>query len=859
MRVLFHLIRLIAWRTLTRDRARSLVTILGVALGVAVTLAIRMANDGVLESFQNSLEHVAGKSRLQVSAGDMGFDETLFPVIARTPGVTQAVPFVQAVMPLAGQDPSAGQAGEVLLVLGVDVLADASIREYRGPTPELANPLQLLTDPSAILVTERFARAHDLRVGNPIRLLTPTGPKAFVIRGLLADQGAARSMEGQIAVMDIAAAQVAFDKLGRLDRVDLLLAQGASPDQVASLIRRQLPPEVTVERPEARNAQVEQMLSSFQLNLSVLSLIALFVGMFLVYNTMSVSVVRQRRQIGILRALGASRGSILIAVGAEGACIGLLGSVLGVILGALLARETVRAVSRTVSSLYAFVRPGEPHLPPVLIALAVFLGCGMAVLASLLPAVEAAAVTPREGTASASLERRHRPWSLAAAGLGLVCGSYGLSQVGPMGGRPLFGYAAALSLLLGATFLCPAGLRLFQRLLSAGLAGTRLLGGRLAAGNLGLALRRNAVTISAMVAGLAMLVSVSTMVQSFRQTVEVWIQQTIRADLYLSRATRLIRGADARLPAGLLDETRRIPGVAEADGVRQLRVEDDRGGSFVLGAGNFETMARRGRLLIRRGDSTAVLTDARAHDRLIVSETFAERYHLKEGDEVSLHPPGRTIRLPIAGVYYDYTTEGGLVFMDRALFEQLWRDPWLNSIVIYLSPGADPQAVRQEILRRLGAREDLVVFTNRALRARILEIFDQTFAITYALEVIALVVAALSVLNTLMASVLERTREIGILRSLGFSRGAIQRTILCEATFMGVLANLLGALTGLGLSLILIYVINKQSFGWTIQFRFPALLILEYALLTLAVSLLAGVFPAWRASRLPIAEAVRYE
>ncbi|HYL79913.1 MAG TPA: FtsX-like permease family protein, partial [Candidatus Acidoferrum sp.] len=625
----------------------------------------------------------AGKSRLQVSAGDMGFDETLFPVIAGTPGVAQAVPVVQAVMPLAGQ------AGEVLLVLGVDVLADASVREYRGPTPELANPLQLLTDPNAILLTERFARVHDLRVGSPIRLLTPTGPKAFVIRGLLADQGAARGMEGQIAIMDIAAAQVAFGKLGRLDRVDLLLAQGASPDQVAGLIRRLLSPEVTVERPEARNAQVEQMLSSFQLNLSVLSLIALFVGMFLVYNTMSVSVVRQRRQIGILRALGATRGFILVAVGAEGACIGLLGSVLGVILGALLARETIRAVGRTVSSLYAFVRPGEPHLPPVLIAMAVLLGCGMAVLSSLLPALEAAAVTPRESTLSASLERRHRPWSLAAAGLGLVCGSYGLSQLGPLDGRPLFGYAAAFSLLLGATFLCPVSLRLFQRLLSAGLGGTRLLGGRLAAGNLGLALRRNAVTISAMVAGLAMLVSVSTMVQSFRQTVEVWIQQTIRADLYLSRATRLIRGADARLPAGLLDETRRIPGVAEADGVRQLRVEDDRGGSFVLGAGNFETMARRGRLLFRRGDSAAVLSDARANDRLVVSETFAERYHLKEGDEVSLHPPGRSIHLPIAGVYYDYTTEGGLVFMDRGLFQRLWGDPWLNSIVIYLAPGAD--------------------------------------------------------------------------------------------------------------------------------------------------------------------------
>lgn len=852
MRTLFHLIRLVAWRALTRDRARSLITVLGVALGVAVALAIRMANDGVLESFQHSLDHVAGKSRLQVSAGEAGFDETMYPGIAETPGVRRAVPVVQTVMPVAGQ------AGEVLLVLGVDVLTDPGIRDYRGPTPELANPLQLLTERDAILLTERFARAHGLRVGDSIRLLAPTGPTAFVIRGLLADEGTARTLDGQFAVMDIAGAQLAFGKLGRLDRVDLLLEPGSDPDQVAATLRQRLLSGITVERPEARNAQVEQMLSSFQLNLFVLSLIALFVGMFLVYNTMSVSVVRQRRQLGILRALGVSRGQMLLAVGTEGALIGTVGAVLGVLLGSALAQATVGAVSRTVSSLYAFVRPGELHLSFPLIALAILLGGGTAVLSALLPALEAAAVTPRESLA-AELERRHRPWLLAGLGLGLTLLAYGFSRMGPVGGRPLFGYGAALSLLLGATLLCPIALLAYQRLLVIGLAGSRFLTGRVAAGNLGRALRRNAVTIGAMLVGLAMLVSVSTMVHSFRRTVEVWIQQTIRGDLYLSRATRLIKGADARIAGAILDEVRRIPGVADADGFRGIRVEDGRGGRFLLGAGDFDVMARRGRLLFRRGESAGILSQAKAGNGLIVSETFANRYQLKEGDTLALHPRGGTVRLPISGVYYDYTTEGGLAVMDRTFFQTLWQDPWLSSIVIYLAPGADLEAVRQAILRRLGHREDLVIFTNRALKARILEIFDQTFAITYALEVIALVVAALGVLNTLIASVLERTREIGILRSVGFTRGAVLRTILCEATFMGLLANLLGALCGLGLSLVLIYVINRQSFGWTIQFGFPAWLTLEYALLTLAACVAAGCFPAWRASRLPIAEAVRYE
>ena len=762
MRAAFTLIHLVAWRAISRDRLRNLITVLGVALGVAVVLAIRLANDGVLQSFRSSLDHVAGKSRLQVSAGEQGFDETLFPIIAGTPGVAHAVPVIEAVTPVAGFP------AEVLLVLGVDVLADSSVREYRGPTPELADPLQLLTEPNAILLTERFARAHNLSVNGSIRLLAPTGPKTFVIRGLLSDQGAARTLDGQFAVLDIAAAQLSFGKLGRLDRVDVLLDSGAHAERVAAALRRRLPPDLGVERPEARNAQVEQMLGSFQLNLFVLSLIALFVGVFLVYNTMSVSVVRQRRQIGILRGLGVSRGQILLLVATEGGLIGVLGSALGVALGVLLARGTLGAVTQTVSSLYTFVRPGELRLPSTLIFQAVLLGCGTAVISSLLPALEAATVTVRETMETASLERRYHPWLVACGGFVLAFASYALAQGGPVAGRPLLGYGAALCLLLGTTLTCPAFLLVCQRALAASLRGSRLLAWKVATGNLGRSLRRNAVTIGAMVVGLAMLVSVSTMIQSFRRTVEVWIQQTIRGDLYLSRATRLIRGADTRLPAATVEEVKRIPGVADVDGIRGLRVEDERGGRFLLGAGDFDVMARRGRLLFRHGDSATILRGAKAEDRLIVSETFAERYRLREGDEVTLHPPGQTLRLRIAGVYYDYTTEGGLAVMDRSLFQKFWRDPWLTSIIIYLSPGSDPQAVRRELLRRLPTHDEIVLLSNRELKTRILEIFDQTFAITYALEVVALVVATLGILNTLIASVLERTREIGILRSVGF-------------------------------------------------------------------------------------------
>jgi putative ABC transport system permease protein len=852
MHTAWHLIRLLTWRPLRRDPARAIVAILGVALGVAVALAIRLANDGVLESFRTGLEHAAGRTQLEVSAGETGFDERLLPTIAGTPGVSQASPVLQALVPVAGGG------GEHLLVLGVDLLGDIAVRTYRGPAPEMGEPLRLLTDPDALLLTARYARSRGIAVGGRLRLQTPAGPRAFTVRGLLADEGLARTLEGRVAVLDIAAAQVHFHKLGRLDRVDLLLTPGADPARVAADLRRRLPAAVVVERPAARSARVEQMLGSFQLNLLVLSLIALFVGAFLVYNTMAVSVVRQRRKFGILRGLGVSRLGILrIAIG-EGALLGLAGSLLGAGLGILLARWSLEAVSLTVSSLYAFIAPGRPAASTATLGLAVLLGLGMTLLASIVPALEATRAPAREALAPAALERRHRTWRVAALGALLLAATLGLARLGPVSGRPLFGYAASFSLLLGTILLCPLALRAFQGGLAAALRDSRALWLRMAAGNLGRSLRRNGVAVAAMAMGLAMLVGVSTMIASFRSTVEVWIAQSIRGDLYLSPAGRFVKGVDARLPADLLPRVRGVPGVADADGFRTVRLPDGRGGQFLLGAGDFDLLARRGRLLFRRGESSRILAEAAARGEAIVSETFAERYEIWEGGEVELSPPGRTVRLRVGGVYHDYTTEGGLVLLDRRLFQALWADPWLSSIVVYLAPGADPEPVRQAIRRATG-RDDLWLLSNRELRQRILEIFDQTFAITYALQAIALLVAALGVFTALAASVLERTREIGILRSLGITRIGLARTILAEAGLLGILANLLGLLAGLGLSLILIHVINKQSFGWTIRFAFPGWLIVRYAVLSLAVSLLAGLLPAWRAARLTIAEAVRYE
>ncbi len=346
MRALFSLFRLFTLRELLSSRGRPLLTIFGIALGISVYLAIRLANSHALASFATTLDAVAGKATLQVSAGDLGFDEMLFLKVKGTPGVLHAAPVVQATALVKGKE------GAALLVLGVDTFSEEFIREYDFNTAgERKLTLSMLSEPDTIFITERMARGQGIKAGDRLVLLTDAKARPFRVRGLLRERGAALAFGGNLAVMDIAAAQEAFQRLGRLDRIDIIPAPGVRLEVLQERLKAVLPPHLSVERPVRRNARVDEMLSSFRLNLSVLSFIALLVGLFLVYNTMSTAVVRRRREIGILRALGVTSREILLLFSLEAASLGLAGSALGVILGYLFARGALEAVSKTVSLL----------------------------------------------------------------------------------------------------------------------------------------------------------------------------------------------------------------------------------------------------------------------------------------------------------------------------------------------------------------------------------------------------------------------------------------------------------------------------------------------------------------------------
>ncbi|MDE2484973.1 MAG: FtsX-like permease family protein, partial [candidate division NC10 bacterium] len=833
---------------------RVLVTVTGVAIGVATFTAIQVTNESVLRSFMRAIDLVAGRATLEISGGEPGIDERLLPAVQQVDGVSAAAPIMQTVASVADRP------GEALLLMGVDLFAEDPFREYRLADSVRPPGIEELLSTDAIFVTAAFAEAHGLQKGGSLTLLVGSKRQRFTIKGLLTPQGPARAFDGNIAILDIAAAQVAFGKFGRLDRIDLVTDERVPLDEIRARLTTLLPPHLTVQRPDRRGPQVEKMLRAFRLNLTALSAIALLVSLFLVYNAVSLSVLERRRQIGILRSLGLTRRAVAALFAAEGMTLGLLGSLLGVGGGLLLGRTLLQSVSKTVSALYAYLRVEAIEVSPVLLLTAIGLGSAGALLASLAPAYAASRIAPKDAMQIGAFERtwiRRSPLALLC-GLLLLTASFLLTRPGPVGSAPLFGYLSLACLIFGVACFTPQLLRLTGAGIHALCGGRQVPLLTLAAGNLSSQVGRSAVAVAAMMTAIAMLVGLTLMIGSFRRTVELWVEQTIRADLIVSPVARFVKGSQARLPDTFIEGAARIPGIAALDPFIGKRVEL-LGQEGLLAAGDFEVVARYGRLLFRKGESATVLQRAKAEGGVIISESLALSRGLTEGDRVPLYLPSGRVELPVIGVFYDYSTDGGKVVMDRRLWATMGGEHGANILAIYLQPDADEAVVRRQLLAIAGEDGAIALNSNRALKVRVLEIFDNTFAVARALELIAILVGILGVFNVLWASVVSRQREIGVLRSVGATRAQLLRIVLEEAGLLGLLAELLGLLAGIALSFILIHVINKQSFGWTIQFQFSWWVVLKSSIIALGAALVAGYMPARQAARLNIAAAVAYE
>jgi putative ABC transport system permease protein len=834
-------------RPLLSEPVRTALTVLAIALGVGVVLAIDLAGTAAAGSFRSSMETLAGDNDLEIIASG-GVPEHVV-------GTLSALPYPVRISARIEDYAIDVDTKHSFPLFGLDLIAEGeghedSASSFRMELPEDA--LKYLGEYDSIWVGQSLGR----KPGERVTLLINDQAREYTVRGVYPDANG----NAAAIVMDLAAAQHALNRFGRVDRILVRVPETASLEKWQQRLQDALPSGLEVRPAGTGTTENRRMLAAFRWNLRLLSYIALVVGAFLIYNTISVSVVRRRAEIGIVRALGASRGVVLAAFLGEAAIFGLIGALLGLPLGRMMASGAVRLMSATVEALYVTSKPGSIELNAGAVLTALVIGVGVSVASAYSPAREASLVPPVEAMARGRREyaaRVHKTRDLLCAVL-LGLGAAVASRAPAISGKPLFGYLATLLLILASALAIPALVDVTTGF-SAGLLG-KIFGveAALASRSLSASLRRTAVLVGALSTAIAMMTAVGIMVGSFRQTVLLWMGDQLPADLYLRPAGDPAADRHPTISPELADRIAGLPGVAAIDRVREYEISYE---GMPAGLGSVELRILRSYHTadFLSGRSTSdVLAELRDANAVIVSEPFANKHHLQKGDTITLPLGAAKPVFRIADVYYDYSSERGTILMDRNTALRYLPDPAPSNLAIYVATDAQLETVRTEI-EQAAAGNRVLIFSNRDLRREALRIFDRTFAITYALEAVAVIVAVMGVAGALLALVIDRRRELGLLRFLGAASGQVRKLIMVEAGLLGLLAMFAGVAQGFALSLILVFVINKQSFGWTIRFHLPVAILLSALTVVYAATVLAGLYPANIAVRLNPIEVVHEE
>jgi len=844
---------------LAREPVRTALAIFSIALGVAVVLAMDLAGQAATGSFRSSLETLSGQQNFEITAIG-GVPEAIAGKLATQPFDWRITPRMEdfAVLP---------EMKKTLPLVGLDLVGEANDLSLNSPKTvakgSLRDTLGDLAAGNSIWVGESLGKTR----GDSLQLLINDHPATYVVRGTYPDGGGNESA----IVMDIASAQAALGRAGRLDRIYIRVPEAASIvshgtpvslNEWQTRAEQVLQPGVHLRTAGASTDENRKMLSAFRWNLKLLSYIALIVGAFLIYNTISVSVVRRRGEIGIVRAIGASPFQVLSAFLLEAVLVGVTGSMLGIPFGRLLAGWAVKLMGTTVSALYVSSRPGAIALTPWSASLALLIGVGMTLVSAWSPAREAARVAPIEAMARGRREFEVRAGKTSSLGFAAAAAALAVvfALLSPVNGKPIFGYCAALLAVVAAALAIPwfveRATTLAGKLLSKMLAVEGLLASRSLIGSL----RRTSVLVAALCTAVAMMTAVAIMVGSFRQTVVLWMDSSLPADLYLRPAGNPAADQHPTISPQLSDAIAKLPGVRAAQRLRAYEI-NYQGMPATLGSLDLLDAHNDRQTAFLSGRAPGdVLDELRGAEAVIVSEPFSYKHHVKRGGTVQLSLGEVQRDFRVADVYYDYASERGVILLDRTVLLRSLPDPAPSNIAVFVSADSNAAAVRKEIediAEQLHTR--VLIFDNRDLRKQAVQIFDRTFAITYALQAVAILVAVMGVAGAFLALVIDRRRELGLLRYLGAASIQLRKIILNEAALLGALGCLSGLALGFFLSLILIFVINKQSFGWTIRLHWPFALLAGAIALIWSATVFAAYYPARVAVRLNPMEVVREE
>jgi putative ABC transport system permease protein len=848
------LLRLLSWPYLRRHLLRWTLTIAGIVLGVAVFVAMHTANQSIFGSFNKTVDQIAGSTQLQVSAGEFGFDESILERVQAVPEVEIAGPVIETTV----ETNVPGQGS--ILVLGVDLTGDRSLRDYELEDADAAiidDPLVFLAQPDSLMVTREFAARNHLEVNSKIPLLTIEGEKQFTVRGVMTSAGLAQAFGGNLAVMDIYAAQQVLGRGRRFDRIDVRAREGISVGQCQDALREALGPGFEVEPPSARGQHFEALLQSYSSAMTISSLFALIVGMFIIYNSFSIAVTQRRSEIGILRALGATRGQIQRLFFLESIIAGFVGSTAGAGLGILMASVITTYMSSVVEQTAGVAqRVTELTIDPRLIAAGMAIGIVTSVFAAWIPARSAASVDPVQALQKGKYqvlsagENRRRRWLAVIAFLAS-------STCLLLSSSKLFFYIGYLLMIGTGLLLAPALTLVLAKALRPVLKRILPAEGTLAAGSLVQTPRRTSATVSALMLSLAMVVGFGGFAHSFYTSVTEWMDHALNPDFFVSASANLV-ARSITFPGALGAVIESVPGVEQVQLVRSARVKY-RGVPVMVIAVEVDKLAKTVRYITVAGSQEEMNRLTARGRGVIVSDSLATIQKQSLGDIVELPSPSGLLKLPIVGVVRDHSDLQGSVFIDRSVYKQWWQDDTANVGRVYVKKGEDVAAVRQHVINVLAGHQRLLVLTNREVRDWIMKLIDQWFALTYNQIAVAILVAVLGIVNTLTVSITDRRRELGVMQAVGGLRNQIRRTVWMEALSIAVIGLVLG--TALG-SINLYYslgMVKRDLGGLDLAYIFPLAFVLFMVPTIMGAAFIAAIGPAESAVRGSLVEALEYE
>ena len=817
--------------------------ITGIALGVAVFIGVDLANDSARRAFELSEDLVLGRVTHQIVGLDGTLSNSVYRDLRIEHGPVQAAPVVEDEVRLAVSPERR------VNVIGIDPLEEAGLRGFTTFLPgDESNLEQLIVQPMAALIPEALAEELNVSLDDRLELIVDGARTGVLVAGTVREAALDPTGANLPIVMDIASAQELFET-DRLSRIDLVLT-----DAEAERISELRLPNARLLPAESSNAAFSEISRAFRINLVALSLLALLVGIFLIYATMSFAIVQRREVFGVLRAIGVNRGQMFLSILVEAGVIGTIATLLGLALGRVLATGLVDLTLATIGDLYFSSSVTAVDPSPWIYWRGLAIGIVTTLVAALAPALEASRTSPDAAMSRADLERSARRYSRSGARLAVLVVLTGvvLFLVAPR--SLILGFSGLFLVIVAGALLVPAATTQLLKLVEP--VTTRAFGiaGSLAVRGVSASLSRTGVATAALAVAVATVIGVGVMIGSFRQSLVEWLDATLVADVYLSIS-------DLSEGRGLFDEDslRSLESLPEIEGISRSQFSS-------VPTANGEITVRAvspgpqgwGVTLIEEISPNA-LDRLGADDGIVVSEPYAYRRALEPGDELTLPTPDGDMPFPILGIYRDYMTDGGSVMMSLNLYRRHWNDNSLGGVGVYFRDDGDRSAARDSVQRYASLSPGVRARSNDLIRERSLEVFDRTFKITEVLRVLAGLVAFLGLLSALLSIELERSREIAVLRALGLTPRQIGTLSLTQTGLLGLAAGILAIPLGIVMAGLLVYIINQRSFGWSMDLAVePAPLVLGVAL-AFTAAILAGAYPAARAGKHSVASELRDE